>query len=428
MWPDRAPAIQLPTNVYLVAGNDNSKTVVQARLWTAGSDVQDAAWQMEHLSGSSNARLRPRETGSLLTLARLFSEDESADPSDWFYLFQSNDGLWYRARVTTCIDPEIGPGFASSIPVVSVASSPNLQTSAIHKKSSRINLEELDWQHVHEDYIPQQTVFKKLMGAVGRIFGSADESIVQKDKAEEDYYDPRRLFIVGAYCKHIFENISHAVKVTKAECFEWASHYRSLQAAAVGKLYGFIHVCAGEMPQHMLFQVYTKFHEVLEELMLPIPNDFYTKYTVAGYFCLPRHIFIQYADHGIFQLTHQFVDQLNVRTPDDLRFKQLMLSYLPKEDAIKILRTMQEGQSYVVEDAVATEPETSVDVDLEDIAQTEFLPVGAYQQALGKKRSLADPMYQFVCGVTTNQFKRSLLGNADSFNSKRRNRIQSEQH
>lgn len=414
-WPDhRSSSIQLPAPIFLTP---NKSTVIHARLWAAGKDANEAIWTIEHLSGSINPNLRPRETGSLATLARLFSDDTSpasadSDAREWYYVFQSNDGGWYRARLPTCIDPVIGPGFASSIPVVSIAPSLNLNSSQGVKKSSpRIILTELDWQHVHEDFIPQQTVFKKLIGAMGRIFGSSDDAGgVSKEKQEsEEYSDPRRLWITGAYCKHLFENLSGSVKATKAECFEWASHYRSLQAAAVGRLYHFIHVCAGEMPQHLLFQVYSTFHEVLEELMLPVPTDFYTKYTVAGYFCLPRHLFVQYAEHGIFQLSRQFVDQLEVRNAEDARFKYLMLSYLPKDDALAVLKEMgPEGAGFVAEDAVTRhEPDVHVDVDLEDIPPKEFLPLGAYHQSLEKsKRKMSDADLRFVSETTSKQFKK----------------------
>lgn len=414
-WPDhRSSAIQLPAPIFLTP---NKTTVIHARLWAAGKDANETTWTIEHLNGSLNPNLRPRETGSLATLARLFSDDSlsssgESETKEWYYAFQSNDGGWYRARLPTCIDPVIGPGFASSIPVVSIAPSLNLSSTVGAKKASpRINLTELDWQHVHEDYIPQQTVFKKLIGAMGRIFGSSDEaSGVPKEKQEsEEYSDPRRLWITGAYCKHLFENLSGTVKATKAECFEWASHYRSLQAAAVGRLYNFIHVCAGEMPQHLLFQVYSTFHEVIEELMLPVPTDFYTKYTVAGYFCLPRHLFVQYAEHGIFQLSRQFVDQLEVRNPEDARFKYLMLSYLPKDDALSILKEMgSEGAIFVAEDAVTRhEPDFHIDVDLEDIPEKEFLPLGAYHQSLEKsKKKMGESDLKFVSETTSKQFKK----------------------
>lgn len=414
-WPDhRSSAIQLPAPIFLTP---NKSTVIHARLWAAGKDANETTWTIEHLNGSVNPNLRPRETGSLATLARIFSDDHISTSADseareWYFVFQSNDGGWYRARLPTCIDPVIGPGFASSIPVVSIAPSINLNSSqGVKRASPRISLTELDWQHVHEDFIPQQTVFKKLIGAMGRIFGSSDEaSGVSKEKQEsEEYTDPRRLWITGAYCKHLFEHLSGTVKATKAECFEWASHYRSLQATAVGRLYHFIHVCAGEMPQHLLFQVYSTFHEVVEELMLPVPTDFYTKYTVAGYFCLPRQLFVQYAEHGIFQLSRQFVDQLEVRNPEDARFKYLMLSYLPKEDALAALKEMSpEGAIFVAEDAVTRhEPEAHIDVDLEDIPPKEFLPLGAYHQSLEKsKKKMADADLKFVSETTSKQFKK----------------------
>lgn len=406
-WPDhRSGAIQLPSLIFLIAGSER-KYIIQAKLWAAGKDPNDATWEIEHLRGSPNMNLRNREIGSLPTLVRLFSEEDT-DSKEWFYLFQSNEGIWYRARLSTCIDPVIGPGFSSWTPMVSFAASSasSPQASQTAKRLPRINLAQLDWRHVPEDFIPQQTVFKKLIGAVGRIFGSADET-APKEQKDEEYHDPRRLFITGAYCKHFFENMSSTVKVTRAECFEWASHYRSLQAAAVGKLYSFIHVCAGEMSHHLLFQVYSTFHEILEELLLPVPNDFYTKYTVAGYFCLPRHIFVQYAEHGIFHLTRQFVEQLEVRTPEDANFKYLMLSYLPKEDALAVLRTMQpEGALYVAEDAVSSEQDNTVDVDLEDIPPNEFLPVGAYHLALAKKKTLSPQNYKFVCETTSKQYKK----------------------
>jgi hypothetical protein len=83
-----------------------------------------------------------------------------------------------------------------------------------------------------------------------------------------------------------------------------------------------------------------------------------------------------------------------------------MLSYLPKEDAISILRGMSDGHTYVVEDAVANEPESSVEVDLEDILPNEFLPVGAYLQALGKKKTMSESTLKFVGEVSSQQFKK----------------------
>lgn len=444
-WPDRSSAIQLPASIFLTP---NKSTVIHARLWAAGKDANESSWTIEHLGGSMNPNLRQRETGTLATLSRLFSDDSSAstlipspsssphplsssvssssislsgelEAKDWFYAFQSNEGIWYRARLATCVDPVIGPGFASSIPVVSIAPSHNLSTSSTSSGNAsarktapvRINLSALDWQNVHEDYIPQQTVFKKLIGAMGRIFGQSDEAGgVPKDRQDsEEYSDPKRLWVTGAYCKHLFENLSGTVKATRAECFEWASHYRNLQANAVGRLYRFIHVCAGEMPQHLLFQVYSTFHEVLEELMLPTPIDFYTKYTVAGYFCLPRHLFVQYAEHGIFQLSRQFVEQLEVRNPEDARFKYLMLSYLSKDDALAVLRSGNEGAAaFVAEDIVSRhEPDAHVEIELEDVPPNEFLPLGAYHQSLEKsKKKMGDLDLKFVSETTSKLFKK----------------------
>eukprot|EP01126_Amoeba_proteus_P022235 TRINITY_DN22528_c0_g1_i1.p1 TRINITY_DN22528_c0_g1~~TRINITY_DN22528_c0_g1_i1.p1 ORF type:complete len:194 (-),score=53.96 TRINITY_DN22528_c0_g1_i1:160-741(-) len=90
----------------------------------------------------------------------------------------------------------------------------------------------------------------------------------------------------------------------------------------------------------ILFQKLCNFHCALEELWFPFPKKFREEFTLLGYGCLDRSLFLQFVEHGILEVTFQFVKSVLKTLSDtdqDRIFKYLLLSQLPLEEGIALL-------------------------------------------------------------------------------------------
>ena len=68
--------------------------------------------------------------------------------------------------------------------------------------------------------------------------------------------------------------------------------------------------------QGMLFQLYERLYQAVEELALPFPRGFNTSFASLGLKCLPRGVFLQCVDRGIITLTPTFLRDLLLRNND----------------------------------------------------------------------------------------------------------------
>lgn len=84
------------------------------------------------------------------------------------------------------------------------------------------------------------------------------------------------------------EHISKDSKVTKTECYQWATDFRALQGKYAHQLYQLILQGSQEHDDATLFHLLSHYYSALEELMFPIPKTFHDKFSATGYRCLPR--------------------------------------------------------------------------------------------------------------------------------------------
>ncbi|KAK3579419.1 hypothetical protein CHS0354_029728 [Potamilus streckersoni] len=95
-----------------------------------------------------------------------------------------------------------------------------------------------------------------------------------------------------------------------------------------------------------LFQLLERYSLVLTDLAYPVPQRFPAIFTSVAFRCLDFHLFLQYADRGVLQLTADFMVQLltNVSDTDEgCKIKHQIISRLSQSSSEECLK--QWGQS-----------------------------------------------------------------------------------
>eukprot|EP00026_Physarum_polycephalum_P005733 Phypoly_transcript_05771.p1 GENE.Phypoly_transcript_05771~~Phypoly_transcript_05771.p1 ORF type:complete len:610 (+),score=129.13 Phypoly_transcript_05771:202-1830(+) len=114
--------------------------------------------------------------------------------------------------------------------------------------------------------------------------------------------------------------VSQLPKEPRIKLHQWAVNFRNAQVAQVNRLYSLIQnsVSAPTISeqQGMLFQLYERLYQAVEELALPFPRGFNTSFASLGLKCLPRGVFLQCVDRGIITLTPTFLRDLLLRNSD----------------------------------------------------------------------------------------------------------------
>ena len=100
----------------------------------------------------------------------------------------------------------------------------------------------------------------------------------------------------------------------------------------------------------LMYQVLESLYCALEELRYPCPQGFSHTFVSLGKESLPRSVFLQYIERGIFTLNVHFVEKV-VRglsdTEEDRLFKYELLSHLnDREKSLAIMRNHQEYVEY----------------------------------------------------------------------------------
>lgn len=93
--------------------------------------------------------------------------------------------------------------------------------------------------------------------------------------------------------------------------------------------------------EYELFQLFERYYQICQEMSFPLPQGFISYFTALGYRNLSTSLFLQYVDHGVLNLTGEFMAQVlaDVRdTPEGVRVKQQIISRLPQNLAEECYR------------------------------------------------------------------------------------------
>jgi hypothetical protein len=122
-------------------------------------------------------------------------------------------------------------------------------------------------------------------------------------------------------------------------------------------------------------------------------------------------VFLQYLERQIFTLSPDFVLQaLSTPQPyeDDSYFRYQLLSAIPEPEALEIMRKLQMDEDYIVEHALSYEQDKNYNVDMENVEDAEFLPLGVYLEALQSKHLFSDEDLSFISAVERGAFLKTL--------------------
>ncbi|XP_072026352.1 gamma-secretase-activating protein-like [Amphiura filiformis] len=90
-----------------------------------------------------------------------------------------------------------------------------------------------------------------------------------------------------------------------------------------------------------MFQLVEQYFMAVQQLSYPLPPGFYTLFTIAGFRCLDRLMFLQYLDYGVLLTTEEFVSRLLKDVPDDskenVEIKYEIITRLPRHTALQVL-------------------------------------------------------------------------------------------
>nr|XP_022297082.1 protein pigeon-like [Crassostrea virginica] len=89
--------------------------------------------------------------------------------------------------------------------------------------------------------------------------------------------------------------------------------------------------------EYEFFQLFERYYQTAQEISFPLPQGFISYFTALGYRNLSTSLFLQYVDHGILQLTGEFMAQLLADvgdTTEGVRIKQQIISRLPQMGVI----------------------------------------------------------------------------------------------
>lgn len=89
----------------------------------------------------------------------------------------------------------------------------------------------------------------------------------------------------------------------------------------------------------LLYELIEAYFLALNQLKLPVPEGFHSFFTILGYRCLDRLLFMQYLEHGVLCITQHFVDALiaDINNGNDDIIMEIF-SHLDPESAQKALK------------------------------------------------------------------------------------------
>lgn len=138
-------------------------------------------------------------------------------------------------------------------------------------------------------------------------------------------------------------------KENKAKCMAWAKDYRGEQIHQSNRLYEYI---AESTTGFVRLQVLENLYYILEELSFPPPKGFTSEFATLGHKYLPRSVFMQYMERGVFHITEPFAAELFASlgdTPEDHEFKFAIISKLPVKEFLRALQKHPEFHQLLLE-------------------------------------------------------------------------------
>eukprot|EP00999_Lentomonas_sp_LEN2_P001304 NODE_232_length_1847_cov_100.220930_g207_i0.p1 GENE.NODE_232_length_1847_cov_100.220930_g207_i0~~NODE_232_length_1847_cov_100.220930_g207_i0.p1 ORF type:complete len:486 (+),score=67.87 NODE_232_length_1847_cov_100.220930_g207_i0:329-1786(+) len=110
-----------------------------------------------------------------------------------------------------------------------------------------------------------------------------------------------------------------------------------------------------------VFPLLENFYCALEELRFPCPPGVYNKFAILGFHVLPRNLFIQYLERGIFRMSENVVRYIASHlnsidpTPEERHFKYLLACKMKNRNtATTILGEHQENKALIADVSVAS--------------------------------------------------------------------------
>lgn len=85
--------------------------------------------------------------------------------------------------------------------------------------------------------------------------------------------------------------------------------------------------------EYELFQMFERYHRVCNEMAFPVPGGFASYFAALGFRNLTKHLFLQYVDYGVIQMTGEFIARVlaDIKDTDEgVTTKQQLISRLPK--------------------------------------------------------------------------------------------------
>lgn len=260
------------------------------------------------------------------------------------------------------------------------------------KKRDRIDLSTIDWKSSDKERITQSSFRRKLVS----FFKGEDYQSLNMNQDNSKCTDPLRNELISAYYEHIFEPMSKEIKISKGLYF-WSHEFRNIQSILSDMLYQSIVDTINDLNTSDAFRLLSQFHCAIEDLLLPIPVDFPTHFTLLGYKALPRHLFVQYLENQVFYVTKSFVKN-EILTPknikEDIAFIQLILSYLSESESIELIKEYHLDNDYIIENLLSKGLECNNVVDIEDLLDSEFLPSSIYLKTVNE--NLGEEDYNLI--------------------------------
>eukprot|EP01117_Protostelium_nocturnum_P014415 TRINITY_DN5482_c4_g1_i2.p1 TRINITY_DN5482_c4_g1~~TRINITY_DN5482_c4_g1_i2.p1 ORF type:complete len:456 (+),score=137.21 TRINITY_DN5482_c4_g1_i2:230-1597(+) len=153
--------------------------------------------------------------------------------------------------------------------------------------------------------------------------GKISDKSVQVDKDTDSYLAEK------AFVDSLAIQLLSSHPKERASCNIIADIYGKLRQNEANKLFKMIM----ERESTKTFELLEHFYSALEELQFPVPENFHKEFCRVGFKHLPRNVFLQYMERGVFQLDPIFVDQLvtllSGPESDDLQFKFHMITKIP---------------------------------------------------------------------------------------------------
>jgi hypothetical protein len=244
---------------------------------------------------------------------------------------------------------------------------------------------------------------------VSHIFLSSNNPVTVIDAPS----DPNRGQIIDFITQHLLSNGS----LNRNEVVDWAVRYRDIQAEIVNGLFKLLTGKKRKRSSDRIktFRVLSNLHCSLERNWFPFPETFKSEITKLGYKCLPRNIFSQFLEMGVFDLSPDFMQYIlshSESNPESSKYIQTFINQLSQEEAVEILLSFEmEGMdtknSYLIE-YLLSKTNKYQKIDMEEMVDADFLPLSIYLESLCEEQLPKKETFTWVKHESTKIFKQEL--------------------